>query len=203
MTTPASRSDSMSYTDYNSNRVIAARPAGGAACAHRSSPKIMRHLLVVFLFSLSACEKDADEVRFEVITTDQSEVKVITLAPNTEYILRLSDPNSQRFIVNVGAGEDFSFAKLSDNPDDPLEWPITITGSGRNIRTERSFYSEGVTLLISDEDGDGFPDTRAHLPGTLADRDESRSATIEKVTHSFERIEAEGRKLEAAEPNEE
>jgi len=150
--------------------------------------KKMRHLLAISLFSLSACEKDAPEVRYEEKTIDGIDFKVITLAPNTEYILRLSDPSSQRFLVDVGEGDDFSFAKLSDDPNDPLDWPITITGSGHFIRTERSFNSEGVTVLIIDEDGDGFPDTRAHVPGTLADRDKSRPATVEKITHSFEII---------------
>jgi hypothetical protein len=160
----------------------------------------MRHLLAISLFSLSACDKDAPEVRYEEKTIDGIDFKMITLAPNTEYILRLSDPNSQRFIVNVGEEDNFSFAKLSGNPKEPADWPITITGSGHTIRTERSFNSEGVTVLIIDEDGDGFPDTRAHLPGNLVDRDESRPATIEKITHSFERIASE-RGQEAADQN--
>lgn len=160
----------------------------------------MRHLLAISLFSLSACEKDATGVHYEEKTIDGIDFKVITLAPNTEYILRLADPNSQRFIVDVGEGDDFSFAKLSGNPNDPLDWPITITGTSNRIRTERSFNSEGVTVVITDEDGDGFPDTRLHVPGTLADRDKSRAATVEKITHSFDTIASE-RGLVAAEQN--
>lgn len=95
---------------------------------------MMRHLLAITILSLSACEKDAPDVRYEEKTIDgiEIELKVITLEPNTEYILRLSDPDSQRFIVDIGEGDNFSFAKLSGNPNTPTNWPITITGSSHS-----------------------------------------------------------------------
>ena len=56
----------------------------------------------------------------------------------------------------------------------------------------------GITLAVRrlltrrDDDGDGFPDKRMNVPGTLGNREKDRETTTEVIQYTFKRFTPEG-----------